>query len=171
MQGLEKALGDLFKKAPPLPESGRSALAKALPWLALIGGVLTLIAVWNIYRLLSAVDSIYASFGYVGPAVVGYGPVIWVGLAVLVVQAVLFLAAFPALRTGKKSGWNMLFWAALVSAVYGVLGAFFDGYINVGQLVFSLLGSAIGLYLLFEVRGHFGGASAPTTKATTTKKQ
>jgi hypothetical protein len=96
----------------------------------------------------------------------GISAVAWVGLALLVVQAVLFLVAFPSLRAFKKGGWNILFWAALVNVVYDVVYNLFGyGYMNFGQLLFSLIGAAVGLYLLFQIRPVYTGAMSHSTAA------
>lgn len=185
MQGLEKALDDAFKKMPQMPENGRKGLASAMPWLALIGGVLSLLAVWYLYQAVAWVDqwagyanSLYNSVGYAAP-VSGISAFAWLSLALLAVQAVLFLVAFPSLRTFKKGGWNILFWAALVNVVYDVIYNLFGyGYANIGQLIFSLLGAAIGLYLLFQIRpmytgamGHSVAAKPAATHTTTSTKK
>lgn len=169
MQPLEKALDDAFKKAPQMPESGRKGLASALPWLTLIAGVLSLLGVWYLYQAVSWVNqwagytnSLYSAVGYSNP-MTGIGMMAWVGLILLAGQAVLFLVAFPALRAGKKAGWNLLFYAALVNVIYDVVYNLF-GYssMNIGSLIFSLIGAAVGLYLLFQVRPYFGGATVKT---------
>lgn len=169
MQQLEKPLDDSFKKLPQLPENARKGLATALPWLTLAGGVLSLLGAWYLYQAVTWVDqwagyanSLYGAAGYTAP-VTGVGAMAWIGLIILVAQAVLFFVAFPALRTFKKSGWNLLLWVALVSVVYSVVVNVLSGYFNVGQLIFSLLGAAIGLYLLFQVRPYYtaAGSAAP----------
>lgn len=131
--------------------------------MALAGGVLSLVAAYNLYQALTVVDSLYQAFGYVAP-VTGLGMMSWLGIIILAVEAVVFLAAFPALRDYKKSGWNLVFWAALLSALYSIIVSLFSGgFINIGQLIFMLLGAAFGLYLLFQVRPYFtaAGAAAP----------
>lgn len=164
MQAIEKMLGDLLKSAPPLPEEARKGLATALPWVALAGGVLSLIGAWYLYDGVSKWNQFYSAFGYTGPGmnITGFA---WVIVGILVAQAVLFLLAFPALRTGKKSGWNFALMAMLVTVVYDVVYNLFNGYLNLGGLVFSLIASAFGLYLLFQVRSHFGGAEAAAKPA------
>ena len=173
MQPIEKMLDDAFKKAPLLPEEARKGLAVALPWLTLVGGVLSLLGAWAVYQAVMWTDqlagyanSLYSSVGYASPMVGTVGVVGWVSLVILLAQAVLFFVAFPALRSGKKSGWDMLLWAALASVVYSVISNVFSGYFRFGELLFSLIGSAAGLYLLFQVRSYFIGA----TKSTTTVK-
>lgn len=170
MQAIEKMFEDIFKNIPSLPEEARKGLATAMPWLALAGGVLSLIGAWYLYQAVAWVsqwanygNQLSQAFGYASP-VTGVSAVAWFGIVLLVLQAVLSFVAFPALRANKKSGWNLMFWMALVTVVYGVVANLFSGYVNIGGFVFSLVGSAVGLYLLFQVRSHFGGAPAPAAK-------
>jgi hypothetical protein len=164
MQPLENALDDVFKKAPQMPEPARKSLATALPWLSLIAGIFSLFAVWGLYTLVSFTNSIYSAYGYVAP-VTNVMAVVWISLVILLAQAILFLVAFPSLRTLKKKGWDLLFYGALLNIVYDVVFNVFNGYLNFGQLLFSLIGAAVGLYLLFQVRGYFGGANIHVTPA------
>ncbi|MFZ2255360.1 MAG: hypothetical protein WAW59_04900 [Patescibacteria group bacterium] len=69
-----------------------------------------------------------------------------VAMIVLAVTTALYFMAFPKLQKNQKSGWDLLFWAELVSIVGAVLGGF-----AIGQI----LGALIGLYLLFEIRTYF----------------
>lgn len=167
MQGIEKMLGDLFKSVPPLPEEARKGLATALPWLALAGGVLSLIGAWYLYQAMMYVGGVYSAFGYTAPiAGFGFTPITWISLGILVAQAVLAFIAFPALRTNKKSGWSLLLMMAVASVAYGVAANLLSGYINLGGLIVALLGSAVGLYLLFQVRSYFGGTESAAKSAT-----
>ena len=183
MQNVEKQLDDmLVKKAPfQLPENARKGLASAMPWLTLIGGVLMLWAAWGMWQLVTWADnwvglanslSAYYGTSYTSP--VGSSPLLWLSLVVLLAEAVLFFVAFPALRAYRKSGWNILFWVALVNLVEAVLQAI--AYTNFGSLIMSLLGSLVGLYLLFQIRAYYTGekkmapaasAPKPTDQAST----
>jgi hypothetical protein len=171
MKQLEKPLDDAFKSLPQLPENARKGLAAALPWLTLIGAVLSLLSVANLYNAAMLLNGVYSTFGY--PLAGGVVTTLWLGIAILVAQAVLFFVAFPALRQYKKSGWNLLFWVAIVSVLYGVIMNLFNGYFDLGQLIVSLLGAAIGLYFLFQVRPYFttaGGATPASIDAKPVEK-
>jgi len=82
------------------------------------------------------------------------GLAVWLALGVLLVEAILYLLAFPATRDRKKSGWDLMFYAALVNIVYAVV-VLFSNYGGIGSLLGSLIGSAIGLYLLFQIRASY----------------
>lgn len=171
LQSLENNLEDVFvKKAPALPENGKKAIVEWLPWINLVLGVLSLWAAYALWHWAHIANSLidYAntlSAAYGGPTVgTRMSAVLWLGLAVMIVQALLYLAAFPALRDRKKSGWDLIFYALLINVVYGVVVLFSD-YGGFGNLLGSLIGSAIGLYFLFQIRGHYLGARAKSEKA------
>lgn len=159
---LEKSLGDLFvKQAPALPDGGKKALVQYLPWINLILGLISLYGayvLWNWAHLASGLIN-YAntlSAAYGGPMVatnrLSVG--LWIGIAVLAVEALLYIAAFPGTKARKKSGWNLLYYALLLNVVYGIVVLFTD-YGGVGNLVGAIIGSAIGLYLLFQIRSSY----------------
>lgn len=172
MQALEKMLDSAFKNVPSLPEEARKGLATALPWMALVGGVLSLIVAWNLYRATTALDAInnftnqFAPALTYGPSTSAIGVVGWLGIAILVAQAVLSFVAFPSLRVNKKAGWNLMLLMLAGTIVYGVLTNLFTAYygVNIGGLIFTLIGSAFGFYLLYQVRSYFGGGAAVVAK-------
>lgn len=165
MAALDKAedsLAKIFKDLPQLPDSSKEGLAKVWPWLALIGGVLQLFAALALWRLADWADrvtdvanslSVYYTGYSVGPT--GFEKsIIYLGVAVLLVDAVILLMAFPKLQKRLRSGWNLLFLASLLNVVYAVL-QIFTFQRGFGNFIFSLLGTAIGFYLLFQVREKF----------------
>ena len=159
---LENSLNDIFvKQAPALPTGGKKFLVLYLPWINLILGILTLYTVYVLWHwahwanaLINYANSFNAAYG--GPTIatnrMGVG--IWLSLLVLAFEALLYIAAFPATRDHKKSGWDLMFYAALVNVVYGVV-ILFSNYGNLGNLIGTLIGSAIGLYLLFQIRASY----------------
>lgn len=171
LKSLEKSLDDLFvKKAPALPTGGKKFLVEYLPWINLILGVIALYTAWVLWHWAHFANSLinYAntwSAAYGGPVVSANRMTIgiWLGIAVLAVEGLLYIAAFPGTRDRKKSGWNLLLYALLLNIVYGVVVLFTD-YGSVGNLIGTVIGSAIGLYFLFQIRGSYSGAAA-TKKA------
>jgi hypothetical protein len=169
---LEKRLDNIFvKQAPELPANGKKALVKYLPWVNLILGLLALYTVYVLWHwahlannLVNYANSLSAAYG--GPQIANsrmtFG--IWLGLIVLAVEAVLYIAAYPATRDRKKSGWDLMFYALLINVVYGILVLFTD-YGGVGSLIGALVGSGIGLYLLFQIRDSYGRSRPRTVKA------
>ena len=163
VSGLEHWLADIYKKAPVLPVGARNWIANNAYWLAAVSGVLGL---WGAYSLwqVARLGSDFAQ--YAGEASVYYGispigtafsPFLWVVLAVVVVQAVIALMAVGPLKAHRKSGWNLLFYSALLSVATGLLYLIMDGY-GISNTISSLIGCAVGLYFLFQVRSHFAKA-------------
>jgi hypothetical protein len=175
LEPLERNLDDFFvKQSPPLPANAKKALVHYLPWINLVLGLLTLYSVYVIWHwahlasnLINYANSISAVYG--GPQIssnrLTFG--IWLGLIVLALEAVLYIVAFPATRDRKKSGWDLMFYAFLVNVVYGVVILFTD-YGGLGTLIWTLIGSAIGLYLLFQIRSNY---SARTKRQAVTKNR
>jgi hypothetical protein len=144
MAGLERWLAPMFAKLPHLPPHARETLAGVAPWLALLGGILGLLGVFSAGFLTSVLFS-YAWFGG-GMA----NLFLTVSLLIAVLASVLDLLAYTPLTARKKRGWNLIFYGAVLSAVSVLLNVIF-GY---GTL-FGLVGSFIGLWLLFEIRGMY----------------
>lgn len=180
LEQLEKLLEDVFvKQAPPVSSNAKRALVQYLPWINLILGLLTLYAVYILWHwahlvnnFIDYTNSLNATYG--GPLIttnrLSFG--VWLGLGVLAAEALLYLAAFPATRDRKKSGWDLLFYALLLNFVYGVVILFTD-YGSLGNLVWSTIGSGIGLYFLFQIRNSYARSKpkpAKTPSRSKTKK-
>ncbi len=166
---LEKSLEGIFvKSAPKLPERGKEMLVAWLPWINLIVGLFTLLSVYWLWHwahvansLVDYANSLSAALG--GGTVVTHRLTagIWLSLIVLAVEAVVYLAAFPGTRARRKSGWDLLFLGLLINVVYGIV-ILFTSYGGFGTFLSSLIGSVIGLWLLFQIRDKYrGGAKAP----------
>jgi hypothetical protein len=173
LQPLEKQLDELFVKgAPALPEGGKKWLVKYLPWINLVLGLLTLYTVYVLWHWAHTANSLidYAnslSQAYGGDKIANVDRLdtfVWLGLIVLAIEAVIYLLAFPATRDRKKSGWDLMFYALLINLVYGVIVVFTD-YGGIGSLIGTIIGSGIGLYLLFQIRASYSRAKAPAKKA------
>ena len=93
---------------------------------------------------------------------------VWLAIAVLIVQGVLYLLAFPGLRDRKKKGWDYVFYAALVSVVYSVV-SLFTGYNAVSGFLGAIIGALISFWLLFQVRSAYTGVK-PVEPATPAPK-
>jgi len=157
LEPIEKPLEDLFvKQAPELPAGAKKWLVKYLPWINLIAGILSLLAAWSLYSAAHAVNNAVnyvntLSAAYGGPQVSHLNTVVWLAIATLALSAVIYLLAFPKTRAHEKSGWDLMFYAILLNLVYGIVAAFTD-YGGVGRLIGAVIGAAIGLYFLFQIR-------------------
>lgn len=159
---LEKALAPLYKGLPKMPKNGVDGLTKAWPYIALIFGVLQLLAAWSLWHLGHAVSNlINATNQFYGTNIIlhqSLGFFYWLSLAVLALDGVILLLAYTGLKARTKAGWNMLFLATLVNGVYGVLAAFDSGYGGLGRFLFAIVSTAIVLYFVFQVRSHYAPA-------------
>jgi hypothetical protein len=159
---LETTMAGWFKGAPKLSDSSKETLVKIFPWLALIGGILQLLsalALFNWARVandyVDYANSLSRAFG--GEEVVSsrWDVWVWVGLAVLAVDAVILLLAYPKLKKREKGGWDLLFLSGLLMVAYAVVSVFMEYRGGVFGLVWNLIVSAVIFYLLFAVRDKY----------------
>lgn len=159
LNGLENSLNEVFaKNAPKLPAKAKDMLAEWLPWINLILGIFTLLSVWWLWDWSHAVNKL-ADYANSLSASLGGGQVvsdrltagIWLGMVVLAIEALIYILAFSPLKARKKAGWDLLFYALLINVVYGVV-VVFTNYGGFGNLLGSVIGTAIGLYFLFQIR-------------------
>lgn len=157
----EKALEPPIASLPPLPKDAKKFLAGLFPWLALISGIFQLLGAWWLYdayrragEYIDVLNRWAGAYGY------NEGLTAWVWLAVifLIIDGIILLMAFPKLQKKEKAGWDLLLLAALINVVYGVITLFIDGSRGgLGNLIWTLLWSGVGLYILFQIRESFGG--------------
>lgn len=162
LRKIEDKFAEVFKGLPSLSSTAKESLAKFWPWLALIAGLLQLLAakwLYDVTRWASSLNdlanslAIYYTNTAVGPTSFDKN-VIYFGIIMLVVDAVILLMAFPHLKKRARRGWDLLFLASLINLVYAVLQLFrYHG--GFGSFLGSIIGSAIGFYLLFQVREKF----------------
>jgi FtsH-binding integral membrane protein len=179
---LETALEDIFvKKAPALPASAKKAIAEYLPWINLVLGFFGL---WSTYwlwqwahtvnRLAEYVNYWSAAVGAPTEPVSRMNLFVWLSIAGMLAQAILYLLAFSPLKARKKSGWNLLFYAMLVYVVVGLVGIFIGGsYGGFGRFIGNVIGAAIGMYFLFQIKSEYQGKPtpvAPNKEANSDKK-
>ena len=152
LSGLENSLGVLFKGLPHLPKDWRHWLADNAWWLALIGVV---IGCLGILGLVPVVLGISIFTGIIAGPAAGALVIITgiVNMAVLVMSVALEAMAITPLKAKQKRGWDMLFLVSLVTFTGAVLNALITG--NIGNILGLILGTLIGLYILFEVRMYF----------------
>ena len=88
---------------------------------------------------------------------------IWLGVFALAIEAVLYLAAFVPTKNLQKFGWDLMFYALIVNLVYGVVVAF-TAYGGASSIIGSAIGTAIGLYFLFQIRASYNKKPAAAKK-------
>ena len=165
---IENALAPIFKELPALPPNVKKALVKYWPIIALVLGVLQLVAVlslWNLgHAATNVANQIYMAAG-ASPIAPALSAFYYLGLGSLLIDGLLLLMAYAPLKARLKRGWDLLFLATLVNLLYGAL-LLFDGYYGgFMHLISALVGSAIAWYFLFQIReSYVGSASSKSQK-------
>jgi hypothetical protein len=173
MKALEESLDKVFVKNAPvqLPESAKKSLVEWLPWINLGLGILQLWAAWAFWnlahftnRLVDYANSIYAAAG-VDTRVSNLDTFFWVSFFILLADGALILLAFPGLRAKSKArGWNLLFFALILNAVYGLFRLFSDIGGGFSAFFWSVVSTVIGAYFLFQIRSYYNGKKSTTKK-------
>lgn len=162
----ETTIGGWFKNAPSLSNNAKESLTKIWPWLALVFGVLQLLVALTLWRLVHVSNSLITYYGQIMNHDYGLSStdkmIIYLSILVVLVDAVILLMAYPKLAKREKSGWDLIFLGSLLNVVFSVLNLLISGR-GFGSFISSLIGSAIGFYLLFQVREKFLGAKEVKT--------
>ncbi|HEY4160966.1 MAG TPA: hypothetical protein VGM08_02795 [Candidatus Saccharimonadales bacterium] len=172
---LEESLDDIFARgAPRLPEGVRKALVAWAPALTLILGILSLVSAWGLWHwartvsdLANYANSLCTTYSGVLCGVVPspFTVWLWLGVAVLTAEGILYALACLGLRDRAKRGWNYVYYALWLQVVYAVVSLFIS-YNRASHFIGSLIAAAIGFYLLFQIRGAYQGGKrkrqAPT---------
>ena len=161
---LEKSLNDAFgeKASYQLPKELKELIVKFAPWLALIGGALSIFSAYGIWEATRRVNQWAVTANQWAESLGVDAPVrtaelnfsTGLSIVVMLVVAVLSLLAFPGLKDRKKVGWNLLFYGLLVNIAHSIITLFTDNY-SMGSFVMTLVISAIGLYFLFQLRSYY----------------
>ncbi len=136
-----KMIEEWFAKFPPLPTAAKDVLVKIAPWLALVFGILGVLASLAATGIMAALSPVIALGGGVGAAAGGV-----VGGILALVGSVLMLLAFPGLRDRKMGGWKYSFYSELISIVSSLV-AF--------NLIGAVIGALIGFYILFQIKSYY----------------
>lgn len=140
MAQLESVLEEyLVKKAPfQIPDNGKEAIVKFLPWIIVVLMVLALPAIFALIGL-SAFLTPFAMMG--GGVAYGITNIIF-GVLTLV-AVVLEAVAIPGLFAKQEKGWRFLFYSNLVSVLAGVFG---------GSPISAIIFSVLSFYILFQIK-------------------
>jgi hypothetical protein len=138
---LESTLDLYFaKKAPAMPESVKEALVRYGPYLTLIMMVMALPLILGFLGL----GAVLSPFAYMGGYRYGFGFTYssLFTIAIIVMQGL----ALPALFKRQISGWNFMFYVALLQAVQNLLR------LDLGGLI---IGCVISFYVLFQIKSYY----------------
>lgn len=171
---LESKLNELFvHNAPKLPDGGKKVLVKWAPVLSLLVGILILLSAWSLWHWARAADGVvnyanavcnaYAAYGCSMPTS-HYSVWLWLSVLFLAAEGLLYVLAYSGLKAHKKQGWNYLYYGALLNVLYAVV-SLFAGNDVASRFVGALIGSAVGFYFLFQIRGAYLGGKKPAAPA------
>lgn len=141
-----------MKDIPHLPKGFTKWLAENSWWLTIIGVVLSAFGIIGLLTTMMAGSVVLAAVGAVGlggmffvstlVTLVGYG-----------VSVVAEAMAISPLKAMKKRGWDLLFFALLVSVALSIVGSLLT--VNIVGILFSLIAAAIGIYVALELKPYF----------------
>ena len=139
---LEKALAPFFlEKLPAFPPELKEGIAQYGPYvvlvLAIIGALFLLPALG-----LTAGLSVFAA----GSAA---GMISLLGNAVVIVLEIM---AFSPLQKRQRRGWNLLYYAGLLSTASGIITSLLAMPFGFGGLIGTAIGFFIQFWILFQVR-------------------
>jgi hypothetical protein len=158
---LVNQLEKTFKKAPHLPKGLVDFLGSISPWLALLGGVLGILASLSMLSAAAGLSRFMGSaymMGYYSSFNLAYFAV--AGISELIVS-VLLLLAFKPLQAKSQTGWLLMFWIQVINIVSMVIEVVLGG----SSIIGLVLGAAIGMYVLFEMKPYFTGKMMEAKKA------
>jgi len=133
MDKLNQMLEDLLvKKAPALPNNVKEFLVQYAYILNIIGIIMMIPAIFALLGL-NAIVHVFVKTSIIG-------------IVFLIIEILLRIKALPGLKNRKIDGWNMLYYAALVQAVYSLTNYDIGGFI---------IGTLISLYFIFQVKSYY----------------
>ena len=141
---LTKTLDKYYVKFPALPKGLNDFIVSVAPWLALIFGILAVLAGVSAFGATS-VMSPFAAVAGVGR----YALAAIISTVVLLVQGVIELLAFSPLKARKVKGWNLMFYSLILSFVSSIIT------LNVSSVLSSLIGALIGYYFLYQIKSYY----------------
>jgi hypothetical protein len=134
---LEEQLEPVFlNKFPAFPDNVKEALAQYGPYIMLVLAVLGVLALLTAFGLGSAAIGI-------GAVAYGSGFNFYVGILSSAVILVMYLMAFNPLKARKRAGWNLIYYALLISVASSLIQL---------NILGAIIGAVIGFWVLFQVR-------------------
>lgn len=133
----------LGKKAPAMPDNIKDTLVSFAPYLAIIGIVISVPGIIAILGISSMMGPLGA---FAGASYVSYSIFHYIGVAGLIISAVLDGLAINGLFKRSMGAWRLLYYSSLVTFVASVLQ---------GNIVSAIIGALIGLYILFQVKNKY----------------
>lgn len=130
----------LSKSIPALPDNVKELIVKISPWFAAISMLMLLPLILAAF----GISAVALPFSYLGGLHMGFGYTL--SLVFTFGMIVLELMALPGLFKRKENAWRLMFYSTLLSLIQQLFR------FELGGL---LIGGAIGLYLLFQVKSKY----------------
>ncbi len=160
LASLESWLYDmLVVKAPyQLPKAAKDWIVRFGPWITLIVGIILALTVIPALFAAMAVTSYTTSVlgtAYGAMVAASVGPMFYLALVVLAVQLVIMFMSVPMLLKRQRKGWMLVFYSSIVSLVYSLFNTFSYGTFGFGSLLGGIIGAAISMYFIFQIRSYY----------------
>lgn len=134
----------LGQKAPRIPDNWRENIVKVAPWITLILLVIALPAMLFLFTVALGLSAVSIPFAY-GAAGAHFGGMLIVTFVLTLVSLILEVLALPGLFHKQRKGWLFLFYSTLIGGVLNIVSFHIGG----------LIGTVLGLYLLFQIRSYY----------------
>ncbi|MBC7581769.1 hypothetical protein H7097_02770 [Aeromicrobium sp.] len=165
---IEAKLAPIFiDKAPKLPIKAKKLLIVCLPGLALLSSVF---AFYSVYSLWQWAHQPSGAGMYVQQLCKAYTDQtagacttavssrltfwVWLGLSISFIQGILYGMAFPKLRRRLEFGWYILLACVFGDILYVICDVFTE-YGSNTDVLGSIVGIIISLWILFQIRGAY----------------
>lgn len=134
------SLGRVYNRLPALPQSIKEFIVVVVPWLALIFGVLGVLASLSAF----GISTFFSPFVALGGGV-GLATGLIFSSIIGLVESIMMLVAFPSLLKRRANGWTLLFWAEVLAVVAALVSVSASGVIV----------ALIWFYFLYQIKPHY----------------
>ena len=134
----------LGQKAPLLPDNIKEVIVSIAPYLSIICIVISLPAILAILGIGAMLGPFSTLMG--ASYMMSYGIMYYIGVAAIIVSAVLNGLAINGLFKHSLSAWRLMYYSSLISFVASVLQ---------GSVLGAFIGGLISLYILFQVKSKY----------------
>lgn len=143
-----KTLENFFKNIPHLPKAWVEFLVKIIPYLVIIGVILNILGALSALSLVSGLNMMAQAIN----PFVQIPPVYFIISAIFsILAAGLGILAYSPLKNRAEMGWIYLFWLNILGIVQNIVGIFYAST----NVLAAVIGTLIGLYLLFEMKSSY----------------
>ncbi len=137
---LEEKVMSFFKTLPKLPLNVVDFIVNIGPYLVLIGGIFSVLALLTLF-------SIGSFLYYVASPFVGIRSFSFYFMIIgSVISGIMMLAAFTDLRNKKLLGWRLVFWAGNISIIFNLISL---------NLLGTIISALISWYILSQIKERY----------------